>query len=190
MSNYTFDSDSLKYFLNKLKEKFALKSELDFKVDKVNGKNLVANDYTDEYAQLSNKIINDITISNATDTEITLTFSSKNGDSTSIIIPYDKHKKSALFVDSPEKFMCLINEENKINYRYISSLKDGIHTLVVEIVKSTGDSTGYQQLYAYDEIPDYYLYVPGEGDIALRMYFIDSENTMTGITYLEPIVKI
>jgi hypothetical protein len=84
LSNYTFDSDSLKYLLNKLKEKFVLKSEADSKVDKVDGKDLVTNDYTDEYAQLNNKIINDITISNKTDTEITLTFSSKNGDSSSI----------------------------------------------------------------------------------------------------------
>ena len=186
MSNYTFDSDSLKYFLNKLKEKFALKSEMGFKVDKVDGKNLVTNDYTDEYAQLNNKAINDITISNEADTEITLTFGSKNGDSTSIKIPYDKHKKSALFVDAPEKFMCLANEENKINYRYVSSLKDGNHSLVVEIVKSTGTNTDYQESYTYDEIPDYYLYMPDGEDIALRMYFIDSENTMTGITYLEP----
>ena len=186
MSNYTFDSDSLKYLLNKLKEKFALKSEGDSKVDKVDGKDLVTNDYTDEYVQLNDKTINDITISNKTDAEITLTFSSKNGDSSSIRIPYDKYKKSALFVDAPEKFMCLANEENKINYRYISSLKDGNHSLVVEIVKSTGASTNYQESYTYDEIPDYYLYVPDEEDIALRMYFIDSENTMTGITYLEP----
>ena len=297
MSNYTFDSDSLKYLLNKLKEKFALRSEADSKVDRIilqeevperfwikeqlkygdndywieekhfnsidclkieisstiydkndfelyndgnSGelevgdltieiyndswgdssmwsfyiytdnvsmegkpidstyvifetqykpgieKMLVSNDYTDEYAQLNNKIINDITISNKTDTEYTLTFSSKNGDSSSIRIPYDKYKKSALFVDTSEKFTCLANEENKINYRYLSSLKDGIHTLVVDIVKSTGDSIGHQKLYAYDEIPDYYLYVPDGEDIALRMYFIDSENTMTSITYLEP----
>ena len=186
LSNYTFDSDSLKYFLNKLKELFTLSSEADLKVDQVNGKDLVTNDYTDEYAQLNNKIINDITISDKTDTEITLTFSRKNGDSSSIRIPYDKHKKSALFVDAPEKFLCLADEENKINYRYISSLKDGNHRLVVEIVKSTGANVNYQESYTYDEIPDYYLYIPGEEDIALRMYFIDSENTMTGITYLEP----
>jgi hypothetical protein len=186
LSNYTFDSDSLKYLLNKLKEKFALRSEADLKVDKVDGKDLVTNDYTDEHAQLNNKAINDITISNETDTEITLTFSSKNGDSSSIKIPYDKHKKSALFVDAPEKFLCLANEEYKINYRYISSLKDGNHRLVVEIVKSTGTNVNHQESYTYDEIPDYYLYMPDEEDIELRMYFIDSENTMTGITYLEP----
>ena len=186
MSNYTFDSDSLKYFLNKLKELFTLNSEADLKVDQVNGKDLVTNDYTDEHAQLNNKIINDIAISDKTDTEITLTFSRKNGDSSSIRIPYDKYKKSALFVDAPEKFLCLVDEENKINYRYISSLKDGNHRLVVEIVKSTGANVNYQESYTYDEIPDYYLYIPGEEDIALRMYFIDSENTMTGITYLEP----
>ena len=186
MSNYTFDSDSLKYLLDKLKELFSLKSEADLKVDKVDGKDLVTNDYTDEYAQLNNKIINDIAISDKTDTEITLTFSRKNGNSSSIKIPYDKYKKSALFVDAPEKFLCLANKENKINYRYISSLKDGNHNLVVEIVKSTGASTNYQESYTYDEIPDYYLYVPDEEDIALRMYFIDSENTMTGVACLEP----
>lgn len=185
MNNYAFDSNGLKYLLNKLKELFILKPEADIKVDKVNGKDLVANDYTDEYVQLNNKTINDITVSNKTDTEMTLTFSSKNGDSSSIRIPYDKYKKSALFVDAPEKLICTPNEENKINYRYISSLKDGNHTLVVEIIKSTGASTDYQKIYTYDEIPDYYLYTPDKEDIELRMYFIDSENTMTGITYIQ-----
>jgi hypothetical protein len=159
LSNYTFDSDGLKYLLNKLKEMFPLKSEADSKVDKVDGKDLVTNDYTDEYAQLNDKIINDITISDKTDAEITLTFGRKNGDSSSIKIPYDKYKKSALFVDAPEKFTCAVNEENKINYRYISSLKDGNHSLVVEIVKSTGTSTNYQESYTYDKIPNYYLYI-------------------------------
>lgn len=186
MSNYTFDSDSLKYFLNKLKELFTLNSEADLKVDQVNGKDLVTNDYTDEYAQLNNKIINDITISDKTDTEVTLTFGRKNGDSSSIRIPYDKYKKSALFVDAPEKLLCSVNEERKINYRYISSLKDGNHRLVVEIVKSTGTNVSHKESYTYDEIPDYYLYVPEEDDVALKMYFIDPENTMTGVTYLEP----
>lgn len=82
--------------------------------------------------------------------------------------------------------MCAINEENKINYRYISSLKDGNHNLVVEKIKSTGVSTDYQESYTYDEIPDYYLYVPEEDDVALKMYFIDPENTMTGVACLEP----
>ena len=186
MSYYTFDSDSLKYFLNKLKELFTLNSEADLKVDQVNGKDLVTNDYTDEYAQLNNKIINDITISDKTDTEVTLTFGRKNGDSSSIRIPYDKYKKSALFVDAPEKLLCSVNEERKINYRYISSLKDGNHRLVVEIVKSTGTNVSHKESYTYDEIPDNYLYVPEEDDVALKMYFIDPENTMTGVTYLEP----
>ena len=53
---YVFNDSTLKYLLEKIKSKIALKSELDNKVDKVNGKDLSDNDFTDAAKQsLENK---------------------------------------------------------------------------------------------------------------------------------------
>ena len=43
---YVFNDSTLKYLLEKIKNKIALKSELDNKVDKVNGKQLSTEDFT------------------------------------------------------------------------------------------------------------------------------------------------
>ena len=75
-------SSKIKYLLTKLKEKFALKSEGDLKVDKVDGKDLVTNDYTDNHVQINQNALNDVFISNKTDTEIQLTFESNNKNNT------------------------------------------------------------------------------------------------------------
>ena len=53
---YVFNDSTLKYLLEKIKSKIALKSELDNKVDKVNGKVLSDNDFTNAAKQsLENK---------------------------------------------------------------------------------------------------------------------------------------
>ena len=53
---YVFTNSTLKYLLKELKSKIALKSELDNKVDKVDGKDLSDNDFTDTAKQsLENK---------------------------------------------------------------------------------------------------------------------------------------
>ena len=53
---YVFTDSTLKYLLEKIKSKIALKSELDNKVDKVNGKGLSDKDFTDTAKQsLENK---------------------------------------------------------------------------------------------------------------------------------------
>ena len=53
---YVFTNSTLKYLLKELKSKIALKSELDNKVDKVDGKDLSDNDFTDAAKQsLENK---------------------------------------------------------------------------------------------------------------------------------------
>ena len=179
---YSFTLDTLKYLLTKLKEKFALKSEGDLKVDKVDGKDLVTNDYTDNYVQINQNALNNISISSKTDTEIKLAFESNNGNNI-ITIPYDKYKKSVLFVDCEENFDCYEGSEYPINYRYVSAIKEGVHKLTVEILRNN------EVIKNETNITDNYLYTPNLSDTEIRMYAIDPEGTKTGITYLKPNVK-
>lgn len=187
MKQYVFSAETLSYVIEKLKEKFATKQEFDTKVDKVEGKILSTNDYSDDYVQKNNQSFNDITVSNQTDTEIELTFKS-NEKNYIVTIPYDKYKESAMFVYQQENFECTENVEHQIRYEYISCLSEGIHSLIFEIVRN-GETIEEEVGYSYDSVPDYYSYIPNLDDTEIRMYFIDPEGTKTGITYLKPNVK-
>jgi hypothetical protein len=187
LKQYVFSAETLSYVIEKLKEKFATKQEFDTKVDKIEGKVLSTNDYSDNHVQKNNQSFNDIIVSNQTDTEIELTFKS-NEKNHIVTIPYDKHKKSAMFVYQQENFECMENVEHQIRYEYISCLSEGIHSLIFEVVRN-GETIKEEIGYNYDSVPDYYSYVPNLGDTEIRVYFIDPEGTKTGITYLKPNVK-
>ena len=57
---FVFDEESLLYFLKKIKENFAVKKDFDNKVDKVSGKDLTTNNFTNAYASAINTGIDDI----------------------------------------------------------------------------------------------------------------------------------
>lgn len=283
MSNYTFDSNSLKYFLNKLKEKFALKSEGDNKVDRVilqeevparlwineqlkygnsdyfieekyfnsfdcikieidskiydkndfdindsntiadlevgdlyieisndsygdisawwiyvNGrsavegrpvnsayitiesqhipgieKKLVSNDYTDEHKNLNGNLINNVSV-DKTDTEYTLVFNNTNNIETTISIPYDKYKKSALFVDCNEEFHCVNGEETIIPFRYLTSINEKGSEIIIEKTRN-----GEIIKERFDE----------KGDTAIVPFPLDTEVELP-ITSLKDIVSL
>ena len=187
MKQYVFSAETLAYIIEKFKEKFATRQELDGKVDKAEGKVLSANDYSDNYVQKNNQSFNDIIVSNQTDEEIELTFKSNEKDHI-VAIPYDKYKKSAMFVYQQEDFECMENAECQIRYEYISCLNEGTHSLIFEVARN-GETIEEEIGYDYGSVPDYYLYVPSLGDTKIGIYFVDPEGTKTGITYLNPTIK-
>ena len=119
----TITSSMLKYLLNSLKNKFALKSEVDGKVDKVKNKVLSTNDYTnDDYERCKNILSNiELKYNNSAGdnylnykTNITLSFTNLNEEYyTSVLI-------------APEQvnnFAIEIKDINKIKFTYTNGVE-------------------------------------------------------------------
>ena len=78
---YTFTLDTLKYLLINFKNKFITKEEMNNKVDKVEGKKLSSNNFSDEDANNINDSFNDVeVIDNASSELTTLKFYSGNNE--------------------------------------------------------------------------------------------------------------
>ena len=116
----TITSSMLKYLLNSLKNKFALKSEVDGKVDKVKNKVLSTNDYTnDDYERCKNILSNiELKYCNSAGnnylnykTSMTLSFNNLNEEYyTSVLI-------------APDRVNCFgieIKDINKVKFTYIN----------------------------------------------------------------------
>ena len=69
-----FDNATLQYFMNKLKEKFVLKSLLSNKIDKDGNKVLTTNDYTNEHKQILNAAFDDVALEMTENKEVVLIF--------------------------------------------------------------------------------------------------------------------
>ena len=81
MGNFTFTLDTLKYLLINFKNKFITKEEMNNKVDKVEGKKLSSNNFSDEDANNINDSFNDVeVIDNASSELTTLKFYSGNNE--------------------------------------------------------------------------------------------------------------
>ena len=79
IENFTFTLDTLKYLLSNIKNKFITKEEMNNKVDKVEGKELSSNNFSDEDANNINDSFNDVeVIDNASSNLTTLEFYSEN----------------------------------------------------------------------------------------------------------------
>ena len=79
IENFTFTLDTLKYLLINFKNKFITKEEMNNKVDKVEGKELSSNNFSDEDANNINDSFNDVeVIDNASSELTTLEFYSEN----------------------------------------------------------------------------------------------------------------
>lgn len=59
---YAFDIDTITYFISKIKEKFATRSEIKNKVDKEEGKNLSTNNFSNEEKNHIENSFNDVTL--------------------------------------------------------------------------------------------------------------------------------
>lgn len=68
---YTFTLDTLKYLLNNIKNKFATKKEINNKVDKVEGKRLSSNNFSNEDVNNINNSFDDAEVTNKTSSELT-----------------------------------------------------------------------------------------------------------------------
>lgn len=76
---YTFTLDTLKYLLTNIKNKFATKEEMSNKVDKIEGKELSSNNFSDEdINNINNSFDNAEVIDNASSNLTTLEFYSEN----------------------------------------------------------------------------------------------------------------
>ena len=81
IENFTFTLDTLKYLLINFKNKFITKEEMNNKVDKVEGKKLSSNNFSDEDANNINDSFNDVeVIDNASSELTTLKFYSGNNE--------------------------------------------------------------------------------------------------------------
>ena len=119
----TITSSMLKYLLNSLKNKFALKSEVDGKVDKVKNKVLSTNDYTnDDYERCKNILSNiELKYSNSVGlnyenykTNMVLSFNNLNEEYyTSVLIEPEQ----------VNKFGIEIKDINKIKFTYTNGVE-------------------------------------------------------------------
>ena len=82
---YTFTLDTLKYLLANIKNKFIAKEEMSNKVDKVEGKELSSNNFSDEDANNINDSFNDAEVIDNVSSELTtLKFHSGNNETKTI----------------------------------------------------------------------------------------------------------
>ena len=292
-NKFTFSADTFKYFIRSFKNRFALKSEVNSKVDKVEGKGLSTKDFTDSYCESCKNVLSNVQIGKiyerrnywtpyATNTILyfeqnnedsylelliddskgttlysldidknalkNLKFKNKNGEDwtpvltsiednddiivvnyeefyiyyspfdqmlgceysasilpfyiyipkyTGVVIPFDKYRPSGLIVGCDTNFVCESGNEYRIYYKYATAypyLDEGFsygkHTLVAEITTANGQIRKEEVVYdSYDDIPNYYSYIPNTNDVAIKMYFIDMLGIKTGATYLKPTFK-
>ena len=136
----TITSSMLKYLLNSLKNKFALKSEVDGKVDKVKNKVLSTNDYTnDDYERCKNILSNiELKYNNSVGnnylnykTSMTLSFNNLNEEYyTSVLIAPDR----------VNRFGIEIKDINKIKFTYINGEE---FSLTLEEIEEDGPDICY-----------------------------------------------
>ncbi len=293
-NKFTFSANTFKYFIRSFKNRFALKSEVNLKVDKVEGKGLSTKDFTDSHYEKCKNVLSNVQIGKiyerrnywtpyTTDTILyfeqnnedsylelligyskgttlysldinknalkNLKFKNKNGEDwipvltsidnydkvivasyekfsiyyspsdqelgceyyddsilpfyicipkyTGVAIPFDKYRPSGLIVGCDTNFVCEPGNEYRIYYKYATAypyLDEGFsygkHTLVAEITTSNGQIRKEEIEYdSYDDIPNYYSYIPDTNDVAIKMYFIDMLGIQTGATYLKPTFK-
>ena len=75
---YTFTLDTLKYLLSNIKKKFITKEEMSKKVDKVEGKELSSNNFSNEDVNNINNSFDNAEVINASSELTTLKFYSGN----------------------------------------------------------------------------------------------------------------
>ena len=75
---YTFTLDTLKYLLSNIKKKFITKEEMNKKVDKVEGKELSSNNFSNEDVNNINNSFDNAEVINASSELTTLKFYSGN----------------------------------------------------------------------------------------------------------------
>lgn len=84
-TKYTFTLDTLKYLLANIKNKFITKEEINRKVDKVEGKELSSNNFSNEDANNINNSFNDAEVIDNVSSELTtLKFYSGNNKTKTI----------------------------------------------------------------------------------------------------------
>jgi hypothetical protein len=85
IENFTFTLDTLKYLLINFKNKFITKEEMNNKVDKVEGKELSSNNFSDEDANnINNSFDNTEVIDNVSSELTTLKFYSESNETKTI----------------------------------------------------------------------------------------------------------
>lgn len=78
IENFTFTLDTLKYLLSNIKKKFITKEEMNKKVDKVEGKELSSNNFSNEDVNNINNSFDNAEVINASSKLTTLEFYSGN----------------------------------------------------------------------------------------------------------------
>lgn len=78
IENFTFTLDTLKYLLSNIKKKFITKEEMNKKVDKVEGKELSSNNFSNEDVNNINNSFDNAEVINASSELTTLKFYSGN----------------------------------------------------------------------------------------------------------------
>ena len=78
IENLTFTLDTLKYLLSNIKKKFITKEEMNKKVDKVEGKELSSNNFSNEDVNNINNSFDNAEVINASSELTTLKFYSGN----------------------------------------------------------------------------------------------------------------
>jgi hypothetical protein len=81
---FTFTLDTLKYLLSNIKNKFIAKEELNNKVDKVEGKELSSNNFSNEDINNINNSFDNAEVTNASSELTTLKFYSGNNKTKTI----------------------------------------------------------------------------------------------------------
>ena len=155
---YGFDSNTLKYLLLKLKSKFVTKSEADNKVDKVPGKQLSTNDFTDAFKAKVERIFDTVSVNyDDVSYDYELTFTRANKDSEKVLIPCNKKKPLGLVSDLDDAIIFNANKVNTLKFKMTSSTmyKDYSYRLRVYAVDSSNtESLIHSKTYSNDYFND------------------------------------
>lgn len=178
---FTFDNDTLKYFLQKLKDYFVSKSEADNKVDKIDGKGLSTNDYTDYYKNsLLGKFKDAELVKNKKN--ITLKFYKNNGEIHQVNWTCN-YAVESIIITTMDRTTNIV-EGDSITIPFVfASLHDGGGTLYVDITNA-GETNQVTQTIASQGKGSIDLGVMNLGTSEIRIYAMDSLESKSNVINL------
>ena len=173
---YGFDENSLKYLIEKLKTKFVTRSELDSKVDKVDGKVLSTNNFSNAYKNKLSNAFDDVK-SSKLDNEITLSFYSNDILKKQIKYECNMGSGSILLIQNDKDAIYPPEEDISVSGLWASINPDATGILYFKVKNPEGEIIANNQLELTEQgdIENIYLFTPIiEGVYNVEMYIIDS----------------
>jgi surface protein len=173
---YGFDENSLKYLIEKLKTKFVTRTELDSKVDKVDGKVLSTNNFSNAYKNKLSNAFDDVK-SSKLDNEITLSFYSNDVLKKQVKYECNMGSGSILLIQNDKDAIYPPEEDIYVSGLWASINPDATGVLYFKVKNPEGEIIVNNQLELTEQgdIENIHLFTPiVEGIYNVEMYIIDS----------------